>query len=39
VNFVDDLFLVRREEEIEEFAAKYNQQVRLPLQLTRFRTR
>jgi len=36
VNFVDDLFLVRREEEIEEFAAKYNQQVRLPLQLDAF---
>ncbi len=36
VNFVDDLFLVRREEEIDEFTAKYNQQVRLPLQLDAF---
>lgn len=36
VNFVDDLFFVRREEEIEEFAAKYNAQVGLPLQLDAF---
>ncbi|MFQ5805132.1 MAG: B12-binding domain-containing radical SAM protein, partial [Phycisphaerae bacterium] len=36
VNFVDDLFFVRSEEEIEEFAAKYNEQVRLPLQLDAF---
>lgn len=36
VNFVDDLFFVRSEEEIEEFAAKYNEHVRLPLQLDAF---
>jgi radical SAM superfamily enzyme YgiQ (UPF0313 family) len=36
VNFVDDLFLVRGEEEIEDFAAKYNQRVGLPLQLDAF---
>ena len=36
INFVDDLFFVRSEEEIEEFATKYNQQVRLPLQLDAF---
>jgi radical SAM superfamily enzyme YgiQ (UPF0313 family) len=33
---VDDLFFVRREDEIEEFAAKYNEQVGLPLQLDAF---
>ena len=36
VNFVDDLFLVRSEAEIEEFAARYNEQVGLPLQLDAF---
>ena len=36
VNFVDDLFFVRPEEEIEEFAAKYNEHVRLPLQMDAF---
>jgi len=36
VNFVDDLFLVRPEEEIEEFAAEYNQQIGLPLQMDAF---
>lgn len=36
VNFVDDLFFVRREEEIEAFTAKYNEQVRLPLQMDAF---
>jgi len=36
VNFVDDLFLVRREEELEDFAEKYNEQVGLPLQLDAF---
>ena len=36
INFVDDLFFVRREEEIEEFAEKYNAQVRLPLELDAF---
>jgi len=33
INFVDDLFLVRGEEELEDFADKYNAQVGLPLQL------
>ncbi|MFH1747648.1 MAG: radical SAM protein [Planctomycetota bacterium] len=36
VNFVDDLFFVRREEEIEAFAARYNAEVRLPLQMDAF---
>ncbi|MGD8454615.1 MAG: radical SAM protein [Phycisphaerae bacterium] len=36
VNFVDDLFFVRREEEIEEFATRYNAEVGLPLQLDAF---
>lgn len=36
VNFVDDLFFVRRDEEIEEFAAKYNAQIGLPLQMDAF---
>jgi radical SAM superfamily enzyme YgiQ (UPF0313 family) len=36
INFVDDLFFVRGEEEIEDFAAKYNRDVRLPLQLDAF---
>jgi anaerobic magnesium-protoporphyrin IX monomethyl ester cyclase len=36
INFVDDLFLVRREEELEEFAAKYKEQIGLPLQLDAF---
>lgn len=36
VNFVDDLFLVRSAEEIEEFAAKYNEQIALPLELDAF---
>lgn len=36
INFVDDLFFVRSAEEIEDFAAKYNGDVRLPLQLDAF---
>lgn len=36
INFVDDLFFVRSEEEIEDFAAKYNTDIRLPLQLDAF---
>ena len=36
VNIVDDLFFVRSEEEIEEFAIKYKQQVDLPLELDAF---
>jgi anaerobic magnesium-protoporphyrin IX monomethyl ester cyclase len=36
INFVDDLFLVRREEELEEFTARYNEQIGLPLQLDAF---
>jgi len=36
INFVDDLFFVRTEEEIEDFAAKYNATIRLPLQLDAF---
>ena len=36
VNVVDDLFFVRSEEEIEEFADKYRQQVNLPLEMDAF---
>ncbi len=36
VNIVDDLFFVRSEEEIEDFAIKYKQQVNLPLELDAF---
>ncbi len=36
VNFVDDLFFVRKEDEIEDFADKYNRDVGLPLQLDAF---
>lgn len=36
VNIVDDLFFVRSEEEIEEFAIKYKEQVNLPLELDAF---
>jgi radical SAM superfamily enzyme YgiQ (UPF0313 family) len=36
INFVDDLFLVRRAEEIEEFAARYNAEIDLPLELDAF---
>lgn len=36
VNFVDDLFLVRSPEEIERFAATYNAEIGLPLQLDAF---
>jgi radical SAM superfamily enzyme YgiQ (UPF0313 family) len=36
VNFVDDLFFVRREEEIERFAAMWNARVGLPLELDAF---
>ena len=36
VNFVDDLFLVRTEAELEEFAARYRAEVNLPLQLDAF---
>lgn len=36
VNIVDDLFFVRSEEEIEEFAVKYKAQVNLPFELDAF---
>lgn len=36
VNIVDDLFFVRSEEEIEEFAVQYKQRVNLPLELDAF---
>lgn len=36
INFVDDLFFVRTEEEIEAFADAYNAEIRLPLQLDAF---
>ncbi len=36
VNIVDDLFFIRSEEDIEEFAVKYQQQVNLPLELDAF---
>lgn len=36
INFVDDLFFVRSAEEIEDFAAKYNADIRRPLQLDAF---
>ena len=36
INFVDDLFFVRKEEEIDAFAQQYNRDVRLPLQLDAF---
>ena len=36
VNVVDDLFFVRSEEDIEEFAVKYKAQVDLPLELDAF---
>lgn len=36
VNFVDDLFLVRSDEELERFAERYNAEVGLPLQLDVF---
>jgi radical SAM superfamily enzyme YgiQ (UPF0313 family) len=36
INFVDDLFFVRTEEEIERFVEQYNRDVRLPLQLDAF---
>jgi len=36
VNIVDDLFFVRSEEEIEEFAVKYQKRVNLPLELDAF---
>jgi len=36
VNFVDDLFLVRGEAELAHFAAEYNRDVGLPLQLDVF---
>jgi anaerobic magnesium-protoporphyrin IX monomethyl ester cyclase len=36
VNLVDDLFFVRDEEEIDEFARKYNEHVGLPLQMDAF---
>jgi len=36
VNIVDDLFFVRSEDAIEEFAVKYEQQVNLPLELDAF---
>lgn len=36
VNIVDDLFFVRSEEDIEDFAIKYKQRVNLPLELDAF---
>ena len=36
VNIVDDLFFIRSEEDIKEFAVKYQQQVNLPLELDAF---
>ena len=36
VNIVDDLFFVRSEEEIEDFALKYKERVNLPLELDAF---
>ena len=36
INFVDDLFFVRREEEIEAFVTQYNRDIGLPLQLDAF---
>ncbi len=36
VNIVDDLFFVRSEDEIAEFAAKYERRVNLPLELDAF---
>jgi len=36
INIVDDLFFVRSEEDIEEFAVKYRQQVNLPIELDAF---
>lgn len=36
VNIVDDLFFVRSEEEIEEFAVKYKKQVDLPFEIDAF---
>lgn len=36
VNFVDDLFFVRNQDAIEEFARKYRQHVNLPLELDAF---
>jgi len=36
VNVVDDLFFVRSEEEIEDFAEKYARQVNLPIELDAF---
>lgn len=36
INIVDDLFFVRSEEDIEEFAVKYAEQVKLPLELDAF---
>lgn len=36
VNIVDDLFFVRSEENIEDFAVKYQRQVNLPLELDAF---
>lgn len=36
VNIIDDLFFIRSEEEIEEFAAKYMEHVNLPLELDAF---
>ncbi len=36
VNIVDDLFFVRSEEDIEDFAVKYKREVNLPLELDAF---
>lgn len=36
INLVDDLFFVHKEDEIEDFAEKYNRDIGLPLQLDAF---
>lgn len=36
INIVDDLFFIRSEEEIEEFALRYTREVNLPLELDAF---
>lgn len=36
VNIVDDLFFVRSEEDIEDFAVRYKQRINLPLELDAF---
>lgn len=36
INIVDDLFFIRSEDDIEDFAVKYKEQVNLPLELDAF---